>query len=332
MAQSSSVAALGAGQRARPPSSPTSSTPVELRRRGPGRNVGATARCTSSDSAALHTEGRWVLALTTMRPGHVEVGRLVDVDVAVAVAVDHVGHRGVLEDRRDQRRAAARDQAVDRGPLTHELDGRLAAGVLDEDQRVGRQAGLLVGLAQHPGDRDVRADGPGRAPQEGGVARLEAQAGGVAGDVRAVLVDDRHDAERHPHLADAQAVRAHPAGQHLAHRVGQRRHLAQAAGHRLDAAGVEPQAVDHRGADAPGLGPLDVARRWRRAPRRPGRRAGRRRRAAPRPSPRSGSCASTRDAALARQSEVRHGDGGHPPMRTGHPCTGAADVLRDSRG
>ena len=40
-----------------------------------------------------------------------------------------------------------------------------------------------------------------RAPQEGGVARLEAQAGGVAGDVGPVLVDDRHDAERHPHPA-----------------------------------------------------------------------------------------------------------------------------------
>ena len=45
--------------------------------------------------------------------GHVEIGRRVDVDVAVAVPVEHVGDRGVLEDHREQRRAAAGDQAVD---------------------------------------------------------------------------------------------------------------------------------------------------------------------------------------------------------------------------
>ena len=85
---------------------------------------------------------------------------------------------------------------------------------------------------------------PDEPAEEGGVARLEAEAGRVAGDVRAVLVDDRHDAERHPHLADAQAVRSHPAVEHLADRIGQRRDLAEPAGHRLDAAGVEPQPVD----------------------------------------------------------------------------------------
>ena len=63
------------------------------------------------------------------------------------------------------------------------------------------QAGLGEPLAQHGGDGDVGADGARRAPQEGGVARLEAQAERVAGDVGPVLVDDRHHAERHPHLA-----------------------------------------------------------------------------------------------------------------------------------
>ena len=66
-----------------------------------GRNSAATASWTSRVSAALHTPGRWVLALTTMRLGHVEVGGGVDVDVAVAVPVDHVRHRGVLADRGD---------------------------------------------------------------------------------------------------------------------------------------------------------------------------------------------------------------------------------------
>ena len=46
---------------------------------------------------ALQTPGRWVLALTTMPCAIVEVGRRVDVDVAVAVAVQDDGHRGVLD-------------------------------------------------------------------------------------------------------------------------------------------------------------------------------------------------------------------------------------------
>ena len=74
------------------------------------------------------------------RGGHGEVGGGVDVDVAVAVAVDHVGHGGVLEDRADQRRAAPRDEHVDRLAEAHELDRRLVAGVLDEHERVVRAA------------------------------------------------------------------------------------------------------------------------------------------------------------------------------------------------
>ena len=56
------------------------------------------------------------------------------------------------------------------------------------------------------GDREVRAQRARRAAQERGVARLQAEAGGVAGDVGPVLVDDRDDAERHPHPLDLEAV------------------------------------------------------------------------------------------------------------------------------
>ena len=97
---------------------------------------------------ALHTLGRWVLPLTTMAQGHVEIGCPVDVHVAVAVAVDHVGHGGVLDDGLDQRRAAARNEAVDDSPQPHELPDRLAAGVLDQEEGIGRQAGLFIAFAQ----------------------------------------------------------------------------------------------------------------------------------------------------------------------------------------
>ena len=63
----------------------------------------------------------------------------------------------------------------------------------------------------------------GRAPQHGGVARLQAQPGRVTGDVGPVLVDDPDHAERDPDALDPQAVGADPALDHLAHRVGQGR-------------------------------------------------------------------------------------------------------------
>ena len=45
------------------------------RRRRAGTNASATAACTTSDSAALHTLGRCVLALTTISQRLVEIGR-----------------------------------------------------------------------------------------------------------------------------------------------------------------------------------------------------------------------------------------------------------------
>jgi hypothetical protein len=191
---------------------------------------------------------------------------LVDVHVAVAVPVDHVGDRGALEDGVDERAAATGDQHVDEAAQPHELDGRLAARVLDQHEPVLGQARLGQALAQDGGDRLVRGDGAAAATQEGGVARLEAQAEGVARHVRTVLVDDADDPEGHPDLRDPKAVRPRPAGDHLAHRIRQGGDLAEPHGHRLHPSGVEPQPVDDgRGrphalgsCDVPGVGLDDV--------------------------------------------------------------------------
>ena len=78
---------------------------------------------------------------------------LVDVDVAVAVAVDHHGHGGVVADALDQRRPAARYQAVDDFGELHERDRRFVADVVDEDHGVVGQPGLRRAVAQHGGDR-----------------------------------------------------------------------------------------------------------------------------------------------------------------------------------
>ena len=107
-----------------------------------GRNASATASCTTSDSAALHTLGRWVLALTTMSSASSRSADGVDVDVAVAVAVDDDGHGRVVADALDQRRTAARDEAVDDVGELHELDRGLVADVVDEQHRVVGEPGL----------------------------------------------------------------------------------------------------------------------------------------------------------------------------------------------
>ena len=67
------------------------------------------------------------------------------------------------------------------------------------------------------------------------------------------LVDDPDHAERHPHLAQLQAVGQGPAPHHLADGVGQPGHVAQPLGHAGDPVLVEAEPVDDVAGDAGGL-------------------------------------------------------------------------------
>ena len=79
------------------------------------------------------------------------------------------------------------------------------------------------GLGGDRGEHGVGVRRRRRAAQHDGVAGLQAQRGGVDRDVRARLVDDRDDAERHAQPADVEAVGQPPALDDLADGVGQRR-------------------------------------------------------------------------------------------------------------
>ena len=172
----------------------------------------------------------------------VEVGVPVDVHVAVAdPGLDH-RHRRLLDDGADQAGAAARDQHVDQAAGPHQRLRRLVPLPRDQLHRVGRQAGSLRGLAEHGHDRGVGAAGARGAPQQHGVAALEADAGRVGGHVGTGLVDDPDDAERHAHLAQLEAVGEGRAADHLADGVGQRRDVAQPVGHPGHPAGVQAAA------------------------------------------------------------------------------------------
>ena len=165
-----------------------------------------------------------------------------------------------------------------------------------------------------------------------GVPGLEAEAERVAGDVGAVLVDDRHHAERHTHPVDAQPVRAHPPVRDLADRIGQTRDGAQAVGHRHQPGVGEPQAVDHGRRPTVGTRRPPRHRRWRRGSRRGDRGAGPRRPAGAASFTSVDAVASTRLAALARAPSSAMGSRGTPEVygagaRPSHPDPGPGGRL-----
>ena len=181
---------------------------------------------------------------------HVQVGSGVYVDVADAGAGLDAGHLRVLRHGADQPRAAPGDQQVHQAHGGHQVRGALAGGVADELDEIGVQANLFQSLAQRLDDGQRRVEGLLAAAQHAGASGLEGQRRGVAGDVGAAFVDDGDDAHGHARALDDEAVGALHAADHRAHGVGQRRHLADALRHALNAPGVEHQAVQHHITDA----------------------------------------------------------------------------------
>ena len=84
------------------------------------------------------------------------------------------------------------------------------------------------------------------AAEDDGVAALDAERGGVDGDVGPALVDHEDDAERHADLADLQAVRPPAATDDLADGVGKAATSSSDLGHLVDPAGIQRQAIDGR--------------------------------------------------------------------------------------
>jgi hypothetical protein len=183
----------------------------------------------------------------------VEVGGGVDVDVAVARGrVDHRHLRDGAQ-RLLQALPAARDDQVDDALLRGQLGELVAAAGHQRDRAVGK-------LRRHDrGEHGVRVGGGGGPAKHDRVAGLQAQRGGVDGDVRARLIDDRDHAERHAHLAHVEPVREPEAVDHLPDGIGQGGDRAHGAGDRADPRGVERQPVHQRGRE-PGLAAgLEVA-------------------------------------------------------------------------
>ena len=123
------------------------------------------------------------------------------------------------------------------------------------------------------GQRLVRFDRLRAAAQDAGVAALDRQAGGLDGHVGPALEDHAEHADRHAHLADADAAGLLLHADDLADDVGHGGQLLAALGHGLDDLGRELEAVHHaarpgrprRRARCPARWPPAAPRRWLRS-------------------------------------------------------------------
>ena len=91
------------------------------------------------------------------------------------------------------------------------------------------------------------AEAFGAGAQDRRVARLQAERAGVGGDVGPALEDHADDAERRRDALDRQPVRALEGGEHPADGIGQSGNALDRRRDRLEAAGIEAQAIDEGG-------------------------------------------------------------------------------------
>ena len=182
--------------------------------------------------------------------GHVEVGARIHIDVTEALVMLEDGYGGALGDQPHELLAATRDDEVDQAVEREHGHDRRAIGGVHDLHRVGGQASLLHGLAEHVDDGRIGSERLAAAAQQYRVARLEAEAGGVGRDVGARLVDEANDAQRDADARDVDSVRPAPGLHGLAHGVGQRGDLAQPCRHPFDACLRERQPVEKGGGEA----------------------------------------------------------------------------------
>ena len=141
-----------------------------------------------------------------------------------------------------------RDQFADSG----------AIGGLDDLHGIGRQAGAGQAFLDDFCERLVAMDRFRAAAQYRRIATLDAQAGGVDGDVRPRLVNNADDAERHAHLADLDAARTVFHVRDFTDRICQRDNLFKSFRHCADGLVRQRQAVQHGGCEAAGERGVEV--------------------------------------------------------------------------
>ena len=196
------------------------------------------------------------------RDRHVGVGRGVDVGVAQPFEVAERRHFRFPGDALDQRRAAARDDQLDRAvqPFEHHSD-RLPIRGGDELDDVRREPRLGEPGLKRGVDRDAAGERLRSGAEDDHIGRAQADRRSIGGDVGAALVDHADHPDRGADAGDVEPVGRGPACHLLADHVGQGGDRVERGGHCLDPLLVEAEAVDQPrgGGDVVGIGGEDGA-------------------------------------------------------------------------
>ena len=178
-------------------------------------------------------------------PRHARIRAGMNIGVAKPFGMGQHGHARFLLHAQHQPLAAARNNEIDqpRG-AQHGGNERAVRGgcVL---HHASRQTRRNQSLAQGRIDRGRTEKAFAAAAQDHGVAGFDANGRGVRADIRARFVNHADDANRRRHTPDAQTVRPHPFLGAAAQRIGQTGDVLQAAGHGVDARGIQRQPVAH---------------------------------------------------------------------------------------
>ena len=193
--------------------------------------------------------------------GLIEIGVLIDVDVADARAGLNAGHSGIAHAGTDEPCAAARDEQVDETFGLHDLRGALVAGVLYDVDDIRIAAGGDDALLERRDDGLGRMEGLLAAAEHTDVTALDGERRRVGRDVRPALIDDRHKAERHLLFIDLHAVGVVDLRKDAPRVIRQRHSCADAVGHGVDAPAIQIEPVEHdvRDVAARGVHVLGVA-------------------------------------------------------------------------
>ena len=178
--------------------------------------------------------------------GLLDVGFVVDIDMAHAVEVlDHRDAR-FLHDALDQALAAARHENIHILVHVQQFADRRAVGGFDHLHRGCGEPRGCEAFVHACSDRLIGMDRFRAAAQDRGISRFEAQPRSVRCDVGARFVNNRDHAERHAHAADLDARGLLLEFTDLTDGIGQLGDLPQAIGHAGDGFFGESEAVDQR--------------------------------------------------------------------------------------
>ena len=176
---------------------------------------------------------------------HILVGAFIHIEMADTSTGLDAGYQGILDAGMDETGTAAGNQQIHQPHGLHQHVDAVTAGILNHTHAVLGQSCRRQPLPQSVGDGVGRCKSFLAAPEDADITALQSQGCRVGGDVGAALVDDCHHTHGDGGFFNAQAVGPLDGFQNPAHRVRQRRHLADTLHHAVDAGRVQPQPVYH---------------------------------------------------------------------------------------